>query len=69
MTPQRYISDRLDQGAQLTHIVGELACITATSERTMWRWIKGDGIPSGSALKLIRIWYQLTPEERERVNF
>ena len=67
MTPQRYISERLAANVPLTHIVGELAVITATSERTVWRWIKGTGIPSNSALKLLRVWEQLPSDLREKL--
>ena len=67
MTPQRYIADRQAEGAKLTHIVGELSRITSTNERTVWRWVKGQSVPSDSALSLLRLWYGMSPAERERL--
>ena len=58
MTPQRYIADRQAEGVKLTHIVGELADITGANPRTVWRWVKGESIPTNSALRLIRLWYK-----------
>lgn len=68
MTPQRYITDRLAEGAKLTHVVGELAAITTASERTVWRWVKGSGVPTDAALKLISVWYRLTSQERQKAG-
>ena len=62
--PFEYTKQREEEGVTLSAAVKELACICSVSERSVWRWMDGSDVPPYAA-KLLSIWADCTPEQRD----
>lgn len=60
-----YFAARQEAGVSLTAAVRELSGITGAGERSVWRWVDGGEVPL-YAKRLLVIWSECTPEQRQR---
>lgn len=60
-----YIRKRGTEGLSLTAAVNELAALVAVNTRTAWRWVEAGEAPA-QVRKLLLIWAEATPEQRDR---
>ena len=65
MTASEFVARRVKDGCSLTSAVKELASICSVGERSVWEWHKGRVVPPYAA-KVLRIWAECSPEQRER---
>lgn len=65
MTAKEYITQRLQDGGSLTRAVKEISAICSVGERSVWEWHQGRVVPPYAA-KLLRIWADCSPAQRER---
>lgn len=65
MTLSLYIRARKNDGLSLTQAVQELAQITGSGVRSVWRWVDGGEVPP-YARRLLVVWQECSPEQRSR---
>ena len=65
MIMREYLRTRQEDGLSLTQAVQELAQITGSGVRSVWRWVDGGKVPP-HAVRLLMVWQECTPEQRTR---
>lgn len=65
MTLAEYLTERKKDGVTHTVALLDLKAITGAGERTVWNWHKAGKAPA-YAERLMRVWTEALPEQRER---
>jgi hypothetical protein len=65
MNLHSYIRARKEDGQSLTQAVQDLAQITGSGVRSVWRWVDGGKMPP-HAVRLLMVWQECSPEQRSR---
>ena len=65
MNLHSYIRARQEDGVSLTQAVQELAQITGSGVRSVWRWVDGGKMPP-HAVRLLMVWQECSLEQRMR---
>lgn len=60
-----YVKLQVQEGLSLTAAIEELSTISCAGLRTVWRWHREDKAPA-AAERLMQVWAEATPEQRER---
>jgi hypothetical protein len=62
---REYLRTRQEDGLSLSQAVQELARITGSGVRSVWRWVDGGKVPTHATM-LLQVWRECTPEQRKR---
>lgn len=65
MIMREYFLKRQEDGLSLTQAVQELAQITGSGVRSVWRWVDGGKMPP-HAVRLLMVWQECSLEQRMR---
>ena len=60
-----FIQGRRAEGVSHSAAVRELAAITGSGVRSVWRWLNGGEVPP-YARRLLTVWHECSPEQRSR---